>query len=53
MKCLVKSQVWYPDWKGRKVSPFTDGMILYIENLKEPQKLSELISGFGKVAGYN
>ena len=36
-----------------KLSLFADDMILYIENLKEAtRKLLELISEFGKVAGY-
>ena len=36
-----------------KLSLFTDGMILYIENPKDTtRKLLELISEFGKVAGY-
>ena len=35
-----------------QVSPFTDHMILYIENSKDAtRKLLELISEFGKVAG--
>ena len=36
-----------------KLSLFTDDMILYIENPKDvTRKLLELISEFGKVAGY-
>ena len=36
-----------------KLSLFTDGMILYIENPKDAtRKLLELINEFGKVAGY-
>ena len=39
--------------KEVKLSLFTDGMILYIENPKgATRKLSELINKFGKVAGY-
>ena len=42
-----------PDQKWRKVSLFTDDMILYIENPKDIiRKLLELISEFSKVAGY-
>ena len=36
-----------------KLSLFTDYMILYVENPKDvTRKLLELISEFGKVAGY-
>ena len=44
-----------PNWKGRsKISLFADDMVLYLENPKDATKtLLELISGFGKVAGYN
>ena len=36
-----------------KLSPFSDDMILYIENPKDAtRKLLELINEFGKVAGY-
>ena len=36
-----------------KLSPFADGMILYIENPKDStQRLLELINKFSKVAGY-
>ena len=36
-----------------KLSLFADDIILYIENPKDaPRKLLELISEFGKVAGY-
>ena len=36
-----------------KLSLFADDMILYLENLKDAtRKLLELISEFGKVAGY-
>ena len=43
-----------PDWKIKvKISLFADDMILYIENPKNSsRKLLELISEFGKVAGY-
>ena len=37
----------------RKLSLFTDDMILYLENHKvTTRKLLELINAFGKVAGY-
>ena len=40
-------------WKKVKLSPFAGDMILYIENPKDvTRKLLELISKFGKVAGY-
>ena len=36
-----------------KLSPYADGMILYIENPKDPtQKLLELINKFSKAEGY-
>ena len=36
-----------------KLSLFADDMILYIENLKDAtRKVLELITEFGKVAGY-
>ena len=36
-----------------KLSLFADDMILYIENLKDAtRKVLELITDFGKVAGY-
>ena len=39
--------------KEIKMSPFADGMILYIENPKNAtKKLLELINEFGEVAGY-
>ena len=39
--------------KEVKLSLFTDGMILYIQNPKgATRKLSELIHKFGKIAGY-
>ena len=39
--------------KEVKLSLFLDDIILYIENLKDSiRKLLELISEFGKVAGY-
>ena len=43
-----------PNWKRKvKLSLFADDMILYIENPKDgTRKLLELISEFGKVAGY-
>ena len=42
-----------PDQKRRKLSPFADDMILHIENPKDNiRKLLEVISEFGKVAGY-
>ena len=42
------------NWKRRrKLSLFADDMILYLENPKDDtKKLLELISEFGKVAGY-
>ena len=40
------------DWK-RRLSLFTDDMILYIENPKDTtRKLLELINEYSKVAGY-
>ena len=42
-----------PDWKGRNKTLFADNMILYIRNPKDTiRKLLELISEYGKVAGY-
>lgn len=36
-----------------KVSLFTDGMIVYVENTKESTtKILELISNYNKIAGY-
>ena len=45
----------YTYWEGRNktVFFFTDDMIIYVENTKESnKKLLELISSYGKVAGY-
>ena len=42
-----------PEWKGRNKTLFADNMILYIRNPKDTiRKLLELISEYGKVAGY-
>lgn len=39
--------------KTHKLSLFADDMLLYIENLKySTRKLLDLISEFGKLAGY-
>ena len=49
-----KRNKMYTSWKEEvKLSLFADDMILYIDNLKDAaRKLLELISEFGKVAGY-
>ena len=48
-----EEEISHPNWKGRSEKLFADGVILYIENPKDPTKrILELINKLSKVAGY-